>query len=216
MTSLPAYHLDELEIVNSPGDPRRAVPACPFAGSCVLDVGCGAGQTLTAAEFRHCRERHGIDIDAEAIDYGRRVYPELILEVAGAERIPYPADKFDLTYARVSLPYTNVPAAIAEMHRVTKPGGRVWLMLHAWHKERDRLTAALRARDAKQLVDRSYVVLNGLLLQLTARCIARPWSGHYESIQTETGIRRLLGRVGFMDIATRHDLHFIVEAVKRQ
>jgi len=211
---LPIYHLDELEIVNNLADPRRAVPAYPCANWRVLDVGCGAGQTLTAVEFRACRERHGIDVDAEAVAYGREHYPMLKLSVAGAERIPYPTNMFDLSYSRVSLPYTNVPVALAEMHRVTKRGGRVWFMLHGWQMERGHIAEAIKTRSLRRLIDRSYVMLNGLLLRYLGRCFARPWSGTYESIQTEAGIRRLLRRAGFVDVVVHRDGHFIAEAVK--
>jgi SAM-dependent methyltransferase len=104
------YHFDELAIVNDPGDPRRTVPSCAGTGWCVLDVGCGTGQTLTAAEFRECSELHGIDVDVDAIAFRRRHHPHPFLSVAGAERIPYPADTFYLSYSRVSLPTRTSPS----------------------------------------------------------------------------------------------------------
>ena len=40
------YHLLELEIARSPDDPRCVMPELRPSYRAVLDVGCGAGQTL--------------------------------------------------------------------------------------------------------------------------------------------------------------------------
>src|SRR5439155_7116311 len=52
-------HLAELKIALDPSDPRRFIPAGIPEHSKVLDVGCGAGQTLIAA----CEDRHAFGLD---------------------------------------------------------------------------------------------------------------------------------------------------------
>lgn len=210
------YHLAELSVVREMSDARRIVPAFACEGWDVLDVGCGIGQTLMAPELSMARERHGIDIDAEAIALGRTLHPELTLSRAVAERIPYPDRRFDLVFSRVALPYTNIPVALREMFRVTRSGGRIWLTLHPWGRERTHLKRAMETVSLKRLIDRSYVLLNGALFTLLGRCVRRPWKREpsYESIQSVGGIRRALRRAGFVDERAEKDTHLVAEARK--
>lgn len=208
-----AYHLYEMGITQAPSDPRRIVPHYPCSGWKVLDVGCGIGQTLIAPELRAAAELHGIDVNAEAIRYGQSNHQNLRLQHARAESIPYPEDHFDLTYSRVSLPYTNIPVALAEIQRVTKPGGFVWLTLHPWRLEIGHVWTAIKTMNLKRLVDRLYVCLNGFSLSLLGRNFRRPWNGRCESVQTDSAIRQALKRAGFVDIVSeRGDHHFLVRA----
>jgi len=214
MTDSTNYHLSELELINNLADPRRSVPAVEKPGAVILDVGCGIGQTLTAVEFSEAAERHGIDPDAEAIRTGSEMFPQFVLKVGTAEHIPYPADKFDLTFSRVAIPYTNIPRALGEIYRVTKPGGRIWLTLHDLAMERVQIGNALRDRNPKRLVDRCYVLVNSALLNTSGLCFRRPGAGTIESIQTESGIARLARKAGFADIRIQHGMHFLVTATK--
>ena len=40
------YHLEELKIARTPGDPRHIRPALPDRCGSLLDLGCGIGQNL--------------------------------------------------------------------------------------------------------------------------------------------------------------------------
>jgi SAM-dependent methyltransferase len=203
-----AYHLAELKVIESVDDPRRCVPDYDCHGWDVLDVGCGIGQTLMAPEMEGAKERHGIDIDAAAIGLGRTMFSHLVLNVASAENIPYAAERFDLVYSRVAIPYTNVPRAIAELVRVTKAGGVVWLSLHSWGAEASAVREALRGLAARRLLDRMYVFTNSMLLAGLGRCIARPWSGSYESFQLPAAMGRLLKHAGLTEVQIHQGRHF--------
>lgn len=208
-----AYHLYEMGITQAPSDPRRIVPHYPCSGWKVLDVGCGIGQTLIAPELQAAAELHGIDVNADAIRYGQDAHRQLRLQHARAESIPYPKEYFDLTYSRVSLPYTNIPAALAEIRRVTKPGGFVWLTLHPWSLELGHSWAAIKTLNVKRLIDRLYVCLNGLSLSFRGKTFGRPWNGRHESVQNDSAIRRALKEAGFVDVVSeRGDHHFLVRA----
>jgi len=209
-----AYHLAELRLVGDPGNPRRCIPNFDCSGWDVLDVGCGLGQTLVAPEFSGARSRHGIDVDESAIELGRSMFPDLVLTRAAAEKIPYDDARFDLVFSRVALPYTNVPVALAEMSRVTRPGGRVWLALHSWRMESEVLWAACRQLAIKRLIDRAYVVANSLLLVMSGHCIPRPWSGTFESFQFARGIARVMRKLSLSEITALTGPHFCISARK--
>ena len=208
------YHLAELQSVGDPSDPRRCVPSYSCSGWDVLDVGCGIGQTLVAPEFADARSRHGIDVDREAVELGKKMFPNLTLTVAAAEQIPYDTARFDLVFSRVALPYTDVPVALREIARVTKPGGRVWLALHSWQMERKTIAAASRHLAVRRLIDRTYVLVNSILLAIFDHCFARPWSGTFESFQFARSTSRLLRRLDFEEIVEIKEPHFCISARK--
>ena len=216
MSDTTAYHLAELRLLGDLSDPRRFVPNYDCTEWDVLDVGCGLGQTLVAPEFAAARSRHGIDVDRSAISLGRTMFPDLVLTVASAERIPYPDARFDLVFSRVALPYTNVPVALAEMCRVARPGGRVWLALHSWRSESKALFTACRQFAGRRLVDRVYVAANSVLLAVSGRCVARPWSGTFESFQFAGAMGRLMRKLALMEIAVVTEPHFCISARKAQ
>jgi ubiquinone/menaquinone biosynthesis C-methylase UbiE len=212
MSTLTPRHLLEYEIVQSPTDPRRCVPHDVREGSTVLDVGCGAGQTLMAREFSRCAARYGIDIDAEAIEAGRELFSELDLRVGYAEKLPFADESFDLTFSRVALVYCDVPRALAEMFRVTRRGGRIWIAMHPWRMERERVVDAILASSARQLIDRAYVCANSLLLHFVGRSVPRPWSGRHESVQALSCVARMLADAGFVDVSVNFGRHLIASA----
>jgi ubiquinone/menaquinone biosynthesis C-methylase UbiE len=212
MTQTTDYHLQELKLVNDPLDPRRCVPDYDCSGWDVLDVGCGIGQTLMAREFEKAKSRHGIDPDAAAVELGQRMFPALVLSVASAEQIPYPERSFDLVFSRVALPYTDVPRALRELARVTRPGGRLWLSLHSWQMQRHALLAAVRAASIRRLLDHGYILANSAWLAVAGRCIRRPWSHSFESFQIGSRIVRVIRRAGFEEVTCRRAPHFLVSA----
>jgi ubiquinone/menaquinone biosynthesis C-methylase UbiE len=122
------YHLGELAIALDPKHPSHVLPPIAPEVKRVLDIGCGAGQTLIAA----CPDRDcvGVDVDPAALRLGRTLAQPIRFVAARAESLPFSNARFDLVIARVSLPYTNIPRALAEIHRVLAPGGRVWMTLH--------------------------------------------------------------------------------------
>ena len=151
MSETPSYHFIERDIIHSASDPRRCVPQQVLAGSTVLDIGCGIGQTLSAAEFSNCSARHRIDIDAEVNEVGKSLFSDLKHQVASAENLPLADNTFDFTLSRVPLPYTNFPLTLREFRRVKKPGGRVWLVLQSWKMERRNIANGLRDLNARRM-----------------------------------------------------------------
>lgn len=92
----------------------------------ILDVGCGTGHFLLALEARIGERARlcGMDFSTEAIQLAREVVPEAELREANAYALPYPDSTFDLTTCLEMLEHIKRPLdAIAEMLRVTRPGG---------------------------------------------------------------------------------------------
>jgi ubiquinone/menaquinone biosynthesis C-methylase UbiE len=92
----------------------------------VLDVGTGAG-VLALAVAPLVREVVGVDVVPELLAAARRAAPANATFVEGdAEKLPFEAGEFDIVACRRTLHHVRRPElAIAEIARVTAPGGRV-------------------------------------------------------------------------------------------
>ena len=104
------------------------------AVSTVLDVGCGVGHwsMLLAAVMPEDVRVTGMDREQSWVDEAtararaRGLAHRFSYQQGDAQRLPFPDDTFDLTTCQTVLIHLPDPsAAIAEMRRVTKPGGLV-------------------------------------------------------------------------------------------
>jgi SAM-dependent methyltransferase len=75
----------------------------------------------------------GVDISPEMVAAARRRYPELEAEVASIGELPFPARSFDAVFSPSTLDHLatkqEVAAALGELGRVTRPGGRLLVTL---------------------------------------------------------------------------------------
>ncbi|MCE5270834.1 methyltransferase domain-containing protein [bacterium] len=96
---------------------------------CVLDLGCGTGLFLEYVDLRPACFL-GIDISAAMLEQARAKFPEHCFEKGRMENIQAPAESFDLVASLFgSLSYCEYPPlAVAEMFRVLRPGGKVFVM----------------------------------------------------------------------------------------
>jgi SAM-dependent methyltransferase len=106
------------------GDPSRLS---------LLDVGCGPGETdrwLTGK----VQALTGVDVSSEMVEVARRRNPGVeYRHVEPDAGLPFPAKRFDVCFAvcvfhHVALPQR--PALVAEMARVTRPGGLLCIFEH--------------------------------------------------------------------------------------
>jgi len=96
----------------------------------VLDVACGSGVFL-ARYARHVRRIAGLDQSQAMIDQARRENAERVaggtaeFVIGDAAALPWADDTFSIVTSNdVSCFEAKAPAAVKEMYRVLKPGGR--------------------------------------------------------------------------------------------
>ncbi|MDQ6838980.1 MAG: class I SAM-dependent methyltransferase [Actinomycetota bacterium] len=98
----------------------------PLTGERLLDVGCGNG-AYTTAMAPGFTEVHGIDVEPRRVEEFRTQVvrdPRFHLEVGSAEDLSQPDDHFDVVTAIEVIEHVvHLDQAIAEIHRVLRPGG---------------------------------------------------------------------------------------------
>lgn len=102
-------------------------------GSRVLDVGCGMGRVMTYLA-PHCDEVVGVDVSNRMLGRARKrlagVPNTRLQRVGGRDLRPLPDNHFDFAFAFQvfhHLEREDTLRYLVELHRVLKPGGRVYL-----------------------------------------------------------------------------------------
>jgi ubiquinone/menaquinone biosynthesis C-methylase UbiE len=111
-------------------------------GDSVLEVGCGTG-TLNRWLARHTQGKNpitGVDIsayllrEANALAHKERLEGAIEFREGNAEALPFPDDSFDVTMSVTVMEEVDARQMLAEMVRVTKPGGRVAVIVRAFDR----------------------------------------------------------------------------------
>ncbi len=104
------------------------------AGKKVLEIGCGLG--TDGAQFARCGADYtGVDLTDAAVALARKRFelfdlPGVFL-TADAEQLDFPDNSFDIVYSHGVLHHTpDIDAAIQEIHRILRPGGKAIVMLY--------------------------------------------------------------------------------------
>ncbi|MFI0977205.1 class I SAM-dependent methyltransferase [Streptomyces sp. NPDC021093] len=161
-------------------------------GTRVLDVGTGTGTVAVAACGRGAKVT-AVDAEPGMVALAARAAPEADVRLAALPELPFADTEFDATVGNFVLNHVGRPrAALAELRRVTRPGG--WTAVTVW--------AAPAAGQA--LLGRA----------LGAAGVSRP--AHLPSLapaddfpRTEEGLAALLAEAGLADArcATLHWEH---------
>jgi ubiquinone/menaquinone biosynthesis C-methylase UbiE len=101
----------------------------PAGDEVVLDVGTGTGP-LAFALAPHVRDVVGVDLVPELLELGRaharEKYPNVQLVEGDVMHLAFASESFDLVCERAVLHHVSRPELVlAEMARVTRPGGRM-------------------------------------------------------------------------------------------
>jgi SAM-dependent methyltransferase len=107
--------------------PQLADYADVRAGRRVLDVGCGPGALTAELVERVGPENvHAVDPSESFVSAARARHPEVTVERAPAENLPFPDASFDSTLAQLVVHFMEDPVrGLSEMARVTRAGGVV-------------------------------------------------------------------------------------------
>ncbi len=135
----PAFFIDFLEFLDNhepikAGRHNSIQKLGIHAGQKVLDVGCGIGGATIpiAATTGPAGLAAGVDLSSAMIEHARkRTANQTAIEfhVGDACALPYPDNFFDLARSeRLFLYLPDRLAALKEMMRVVKPGGRIYLV----------------------------------------------------------------------------------------
>ena len=110
----------------------------------ILDVGCGGGRTLTklsSAAYKGIV--HGIDHAKESVATARRTNQQLIafgrvsVEQASVSRLPFEDNTFHLvTAVETHFWWQDLNAAMKEIFRVLKPGGRLLIIAEFYNGDK--------------------------------------------------------------------------------
>jgi SAM-dependent methyltransferase len=111
-------------------DPRWRTSVVPWDGTqIVADVGCGNGFDLRQIVPQgRCRHAIGLDLSAGMLRSlgDLRQSGRLSVVQADAQRLPLPDQSVDVALAMHMLYHVpDIPAAVGELRRITKPGGTV-------------------------------------------------------------------------------------------
>ena len=107
--------------------PQFADLAGVGAGQRVLDVGCGPG-ALTAELVDRVGAAAVLAVDPSEpfVAAARERHPQVSVQLAAAEQLPFPDDAFDAALAQLVVHFMSDPSAgVAEMRRVTRRDGVV-------------------------------------------------------------------------------------------
>jgi len=97
----------------------------------VVDIGCGAGQTLRTLAPRVPAERVGLDLDIEALAFGCRTADRegggIAFACANGHALPLQEAYYTHVMSRVALNYMHQRRALEQMVRLVRPGGFLYL-----------------------------------------------------------------------------------------
>jgi SAM-dependent methyltransferase len=114
-------------------------------GTRVLDVATGPGPIAAAAAARGAQVA-GLDFSPAMIAEAQRCYPAIAFREGDAEALPFDASSFDAVVMNFGLLHLARPeGAIAEAHRVLRPGGRYALTVWSAPEEAIGFGLVLRA-----------------------------------------------------------------------
>jgi SAM-dependent methyltransferase len=103
----------------------------------LLEIGCGIG--VDSIQLAKCGfDVTAVDLTENALQVAKEFAAErevsINFQLANAEKLEFPDRSFDAVYSFGVLHHTpDIQQAVAEVHRVLRPGGRAYVMLYHTH-----------------------------------------------------------------------------------
>jgi SAM-dependent methyltransferase len=148
-----------LDLQLSPLGLRAIEALSPKPGNAVMDVGCGAGQSVLqlAARVGHEGRVIGLDIAPRLLEVARRragaVRQVSFLE-GDAAAVDLPEQSVDGLFSRFGvMAFANPTAAFANFHRILKPAGRLAFVCWRSLEENELDLLPLRAAGLEEMID---------------------------------------------------------------
>jgi ubiquinone/menaquinone biosynthesis C-methylase UbiE len=165
-----------------PGERHHALPLLELgAGRRCLDVGCGVGEDARVMAETYGARVVGIDLRPAMVAAARSRsagHEDVAFLVADAGGLPFADAAYDAAWVKRTLMHIAGPqAAMCEMARVVRPGGRI---------------VAVEPDLDAVLLDSGLVDVTRRLLSLHAAGYANPWAGRQ--------LRRLMLEAGLTDV----------------
>jgi SAM-dependent methyltransferase len=189
-----AYHLAEYRCQAAGGEIEAFRSASGLdARSRVLDVGCGACQTMRLLDKSHPSERTGIDNNLAALALGCRMIGTGVSPIrlvhAAADALPFRDGWFTHVISRVALNYMHQDTILREVVRVLGAGGFLYCRVEGPGFD---LWLLKNGRNGRQFLGRLRNLLWGMSLEFLGwqPALNRPLVG-----ERAFGTARRLGRV---------------------
>lgn len=163
----------------------------------VLDLGCGVG-LMSRYVGEHFGELHGVDIAPGVVERAASHFPEGKFQLYDGKRVPFEDETFDVAFTVCVLhhvPPEQWASLVAEMARVLKPGGLLYIFEHNPYNPLTRRAVSNCPFDADATLltrSRSAALLRSAGLDAAEEryVLFFPWSGSgFRSI--ESGLRWL-------------------------
>jgi ubiquinone/menaquinone biosynthesis C-methylase UbiE len=152
----------------------------------VLDLGAGTGK-LTRQLVPYAESVVVVEPGDEMRGVLQRLLPDVELLNGTAEAIPLPDESVDAVTVAQAFHWFELETALAEMHRVLRPGGGFALLWNEWDlPELNAIVDRLRQRPARD--DEAYARLKGTPLFAN---FEEPSFRHVERVDVETVLERV-------------------------
>ncbi len=102
-------------------------------GKIILDLGSGPGVN---AAYMHSKNFQvvGIDVSRKMIEYATSRYQDIEFQLADMTKLPFSMNSFDgilASFSLIHLPKEVIPAVLAKLHEILKPGGIMYLSVQS-------------------------------------------------------------------------------------